>query len=119
MVTRRPDPGELDPVFTGKANPTAINNTNSVDALALTSSETRYSRATLKAMKPGGNALTKPTDNTGNVWICSGAEVLTGAFQLIPGASLELPPYGDLADYFLAVDTADDGVLIIYVNEER
>jgi len=117
MADRIPDPGELTPTFAVKANPTAIVDGVTVDALALGSSKP-YHRATVLALKPGADALTMPTANTGTVWICSAAEVLTGAFQLAPGASMELPPNCDLADFFLAVETADDGVLICYTQTE-
>ncbi len=117
MSERMPDPGENTPVFADKDNPTIRVNATSVNALALTTEDSlKYRRATVLAMKPGADALSAPSANTGNVYICSGAEVLTGAFVLVPGASMELPPNGDLADYFLAVDNAGDGVSIIYID---
>jgi len=114
MSERVPDPGELSPTFTTKSNATAIVDGTSVNAAAFAASRTLYRRATVRAMKPGADAKTMPTANSGNVWICSGAEVLTGAFRLAPGESMELPPYGNLADFYLAVETAGDGVLICY-----
>ena len=114
MAVRVPDPGELSPTFTTKSNATAINDGVAVSASALASSATPYRKATVRAMKPGSDALTMPTANTGNVWICSAAAVLTGAFRLTPGESLTLPDDSDLADFFLAVETANDGVLIVY-----
>ena len=120
MSDRTPDPGENTPVFTTKSNPTARVNATSVSALALTTEDSlKYRQATILAKKPGADALSKPTANTGNVQICSGEEVLTGAFELVPGASMELPPNGDLAEYFLAVDTAGDGVCIEYTNSRE
>ncbi len=107
-------PGGRTPKFLAKKNGTAIDSGTSVDALALVATSTPYHQATVKAMKPGASAIHVPSANTGNVWICSGLEVLTGAFMIVPGGSMPLPDNGDLADYYLAVNTLNDGVLIVY-----
>ncbi len=107
-------PGGKNSRFLAKANPTAIISGTTVDALPLVGESTLYHRASVKALKPGATALHIPVANTGTVWICSGLEVLTGAFPLSPGGGMELPPDGDLANFYLACNTAADGVLIIY-----
>ncbi len=107
-------PGGKNSRFLAKANGTAIISGTSVDALPLVAASTPYHQASVKAMKPGASAVHVPSDNTGTIWICSGLEVLTGAFSLAPGGSMELPPDGDLANFYLACNTAADGILIIY-----
>ncbi len=115
MTERWPDPGEWISMFIVKSVSTAIIDGTSVNAETLCASSTRYNQATIKAMKPGVNALTMPTANTSTVWICQDAEDLTGAFSLGPGQTMSLPDDGDLTLLYLAVETVGDGVLIIYV----
>ena len=114
MAVRVPDKGEMGVTFTSKSNATAIVDGSAVNGSALASSSTQYYQATIFAIKPGAAATNIPGANAGDVWICGSATSLAGAFKLVPGASMELPHCGDLSEYFLAVENANDAVSIAY-----
>ena len=106
--------GRTNVTFTEKSNSTARVEGTSVGAEALGSAE--FVVATVSAFKPISGATKKPVDNTGTVYICGAAEDLSGAFVLEPGESMSLPEGCNLSEFFLAVDTANDGVSIAYTS---
>ena len=114
MATFDKGAGLSAPTFTQKANATKRVDGVSVGAVALGTAA--YRRATVTARKPGANALTLDGANSGAVYVCGSATSLVGAITLDAGESAELPSNCSLADFFLAVDNEDDGVLITYVD---
>lgn len=107
--------GSRTPTITSKINATAIDNVAPDKATNSTPLGTvAYKTATVLAWKPGADATTAGVANTGNVYIHTNAASIAAAFVLVPGASVELPPFADLSDFHLSVDTANDGVIIAY-----
>lgn len=103
----------VTPAFAEKSNPTAINAGSDIDGLPL-AADVDYIKATVYAIKPVSGVTEPPIANVGAVWICGGAENITGGFKLEPGQSMALPDNCNLALFFLAVENANDGVSISY-----
>jgi len=86
--------------------------------VTLAESSTPYVRAWVQASKPrsayGGSpsASGLPTANAGNVYLSE--RVGSAWWTLAPGASVELPPCGDLYDFDLTAATGGDGVVVMY-----
>jgi len=104
----------VTPAFAEQSNATIRVDGTSVGAVPLVASSTPYIQATVVARKPVSGATKASIANQGTVWICGSATVITGAFPLAPGESFPLPDNCDLADFSLAVETAYDGVSIVY-----
>jgi hypothetical protein len=102
------------PEFIEQINATARVDGTSVSGVALTASSTPYRQATVTARKKVTDIDKASTDNVGTVWIGRSATDISGATPLEPGQSMNLFDNGDLADYFLIVNTANDGVSIAY-----
>jgi len=73
-----------------------------------------YIKATITASRPVTGATNAPVANLGTIWVCREATNINGAFPLEPGQSMALPDNCNLEDFYLAVDTIDDGLAIIY-----
>ena len=103
----------LPPVFSEKINPTVRVDGTSVDGVALAAVSTPYRQATVTAAKKVTDVDKAPIANVGTVWIGGSATDISGAVPLEPGQSMSLFDNGDLADYFLIVESANDGVSIV------
>lgn len=90
--------------------------TGGANAVALASSSTPYRTAWIWAAKPGASDNDLPSVNTQNVYIVPGDDNVKEGWPLSPGASMDLPPHGDLADFDLVVTVADEGVIIHYTT---
>ena len=78
-----------------------------------------YQRCSILAMKPGAGAdkFNVPVANVGTIYIItSPSDTRNYALALSPGSSIELPPNCDLADWYLVVDNASDGIIIMYTT---
>ena len=109
-------PGACTPASTFKVCTVA----DAAGALALAASSIPYRQATVLAMTRGADPGdgTVPTDNAGIIRIHAGsvANNTSYSFALSPGASMQLPDFCDLSDFLLVVDSANDGVLILYTT---
>ena len=83
--------------------------------VALAAASTPYLTATVHAVKPGATDDANTGDNTGIVRITAGEN--SESTPLSQGQSMVLSEFCDLADYYLTVDTAADGVTIEYTTE--
>jgi len=102
----------FDVALSEKSNPTIRVDGTSVNGVALAASSTVFAEATVLARKPVTDADKATVANTGTIWLSRSATSITGATPLTPGQSVQLPSGGDLADWFLIVETANDGVSI-------
>jgi len=117
MGMREYQQGELQANWLSKANANAINSGNTTNGVQVITTSTPYVEAVVHAIKPGADVVTTPTNNAGVVYICSGANTLSGCIQLVSGNTLTLPDNGDLSDYYLAVATANDAISVVYMTE--
>ncbi len=101
------------PEFVEQINATIRVNGTSVNGVALAGA-TPYLRATVTARKKVTDIDNASTANVGTIWIGRSAADISGATPLTSGQSMNLFDNGDLADYFLIVESANDGVSIAY-----
>jgi len=100
------------------ANANAIVDGSAANSVQLSATSVPYVRATLTAIKPAADAHTIPVINSGRVWVLDKADDMTEALGYIdPGECFPLPFNRDLDEFWLAVESAGDGVLIAVLEE--
>ena len=83
----------------------------------LAAASTPYKTARVTALKPSGVADTLPGANTGTVYIGQGGgDDCRYSIPLTQGQSMDLLAGGDLADVYLFVASANDGVIVEYTT---
>lgn len=119
MAMRVLSQGETDLNWLNKVNATVINSGNYVHAVQIVAASTPYVEAVCRAQKSGATATTTPAENTGVIFLCSAVNTLTASFKIASGATLVLPKYGNLNTTYLAVNTVNDAISILYTTEKH
>jgi len=109
--------GDLTTRLLVKANATAINATNYVNAVQIIATATPYVEAKVYGYKSGADKESVPIANVKTAYLCGGANTLLGAIPVVNASPVALPMYGDLSNLYLAVSNAADAVTILYTTE--